>query len=121
MSKFLTVADVARICHEANRAYCLALGDDSQQPWDITPANIQHSAIDGVKFHLANPEAGDSASHSNWLEFKAKDGWKYGPAKDTKKKEHPCYVPFNELPVEQQVKDSLFRSVVNALRPFVMD
>jgi len=36
--------------------------------------------------------------------------------KDTEKKEHPCIVPFDQLPREQQAKDYLFRGVVHAVR-----
>ena len=31
------------------------------------------------------------------------------------KKEHPCFVPYEELPTEQKAKDFLFRGVVHAL------
>jgi hypothetical protein len=46
---------------------------------------------------------------------KLADGWKYGPVKYPEKKEHPCMVPFAELPKEQQLKDALFRHIVPAL------
>jgi RyR domain-containing protein len=111
----LQVSDIARVCHESNRAYCLALGDASQKPWDDAPEWQRASAIKGVEFHLANPEAGDSASHDSWLAEKKANGWAYGPVKDEEAKTHPCYVPFDELPVEQQRKDTLFRSIVHAL------
>ena len=29
---------IARVCHEVNRAYCKALGDESQLPWVDAPA-----------------------------------------------------------------------------------
>lgn len=108
--------DVARVAHEANRAYCLALGDASQLPWDEAPEWARTSAIKGVEFHLANPNADDSASHNSWLAEKRETGWKYGPVKNPDTKEHPCFVEFHELPVEQQRKDALFRSIVHALR-----
>jgi len=49
------------------------------------------------------------------VDSKLSDGWGYGETKDPEKKEHPCMVPFNELPVEQEAKDFLFRGVVHAL------
>jgi hypothetical protein len=45
-------------------------------------------------------------------------GWEYGPVKDAEAKRHPCLVPFNQLPREQQAKDYIFRAVVHALRPW---
>lgn len=109
------IAAIARVCHEVNRAYCLTLGDASQQPWQDAPGWQRESAIDGVKFRLTNPAAPPSASHDNWLQHKAADGWTYGPEKDAEKKTHPCMVPFDALPLEQQAKDYLFAAVVSAL------
>jgi hypothetical protein len=53
--------------------------------------------------------------HTNWLRDKIKDGWKYGPVKNSEKKEHPCMVLYNELPPEQKNKDYLFRAIVRQL------
>ena len=89
---------IAIICHEANRAYCTTIGDDSQKPW----------------YALANPAAPASAQHDAWLITKQRDGWKYGEIKDAAKKEHPCIIPYSELPAEQRLKDHLFRAIVNA-------
>lgn len=104
----------AKICHEANRAYCAALGDTSQLPWDDAPQWQKDSAITGVKFIVHNPDAGPSASHESWLAEKERDGWKYGPVKDPEAKEHPCFVPYDELPVEQKAKDYIFGAIVRA-------
>ncbi len=115
----MTNEDIARVCHEANRALCQGLGDNSQLPWGEAPKWQVDSAIDGVNFHIKNPEATDSASHDNWVKGKIADGWKFGLTKDETKLEHPCMVPFNELPEEQQVKDTLFRSIVHALTALI--
>lgn len=111
-----SVAWVARVAHEINRAYCLALGDTSQPEWEAAPSWQRASAIHGVEFHLANPNAWPWASHDSWSRQKIADGWVHGEVKDAEKKTHPCLVPFNDLPVEQQAKDYLFRAVVHALR-----
>ena len=106
---------IAKVAHEVNRAYCKALGDMSQQAWENAPEWQRNSAIKGVAFHRANPDAGPDHGHNAWLREKEADGWKYGPVKDVKKKEHPCFVPYDELPVEQKAKDFLFREVVRQL------
>ncbi len=107
---------IARVCHEANRAYCRSIGDYSQPPWEEAPEWQKKSAIDGVRFHIVHPEAGPSASHEEWLKAKQADGWKYGAVKDPEKKEHPCFVPFGQLPAEQQSKDYIFTAIVNELK-----
>ena len=108
---------IAKICHEVNRAYCEAIGDSSQKPWDEAEAWQRKSAIEGVQFALGSPDAPASAQHESWLAAKAKDGWKFAPVKDTAKKEHPCFVPYDQLPLEQRVKDYLFKGVVAAMAP----
>lgn len=106
---------IARVCHEANAAWCEAHGDDSQLPWAHAAQWQRDSAIAGVQFALAHPDAPPSAQHDAWSKDKLADGWKYGPVKDPTKKEHPCLVPFEELPPPQQAKDRLFRAIVHAL------
>jgi hypothetical protein len=105
---------IARVAHEVNKAYCEALGDNSQLPWDEAPEWQKESALMGVNLHIGNPEAGPQASHESWMAQKVADGWVWGAAKDPEKKEHPCLVPFADLPREQQAKDYIFRAVVHA-------
>ena len=116
MKTRLSVLDIAGICHETNRAFCEKLGDTSQPYWEDAPDWQKNSAIDGVRFHLANPDAAPDASHENWLKLKTEEGWVYGPVKDPEKKEHPCCVPYQQLPLEQRAKDYLFKGVVEAVR-----
>ena len=111
----MTAADIAKVCHEANRAYCEALGDTSQLSWEQAPDWQKTSAMNGVKHHLANPGSGANHSHILWCEEKEATGWVYGPVKDPEKKTHPCLVAFEELPPEQQAKDYLFKAIVGAL------
>jgi len=108
-------AQIARVAHEINRAYCQALGDNSQQPWETAPDWTRLSAINGVAFHRANPDASPSHSHEQWLAEKVAAGWSWGPVKDPEKKEHPCCVAYGDLPVDQKAKDYLFRATVHAL------
>ena len=106
---------VARVAHEVNRAYCQALGDNSQPAWRDAPQWQKESAMLGAQLHTDNPDADPAASHESWMAQKVADGWKYGPNKDPANKKHPCIVPFYQLPIEQQAKDYIFRGVVHAL------
>lgn len=112
------IENIARVCHETNRAYCVTIGDTSQPSWDDAPEWQKESARKGVRFHLTAIENGQepspSDSHEAWLTEKANTGWKYGPVKDPDKKEHPCFVLYENLPIEQRFKDYLFIAVVKA-------
>lgn len=102
----------ARAAHEANRAYCIAIGDNSQPSWDDAPGWQRSSAINGVAGALAG--ATPEQSHESWLAEKRATGWKYGPIKNPDTKEHPCFVPYADLPPSQRAKDDLFLAVVRA-------
>lgn len=113
------ILSIAQVCHEVNRAYCESLGDFSQLPWNEAPDWQRESAVKGVIFHLetiaAGKEPSPSASHESWLAEKERDGWTWGPVKDADKKEHPCFVPYAQLPPEQKAKDYLFIGVVKGM------
>ncbi len=106
------IRKVAEICHEANRAVCATNGDLSQPSWADAPEWQKQSAIAGVKFHIERPHASPRDSHDNWMEGKLRDGWRYGATKDADRKEHPCLLPYAALPLEERVKDDVFRAIV---------
>lgn len=112
-----TVADIARVCHEANRAWCIANDDFSQQVWGQAEDWQRQSAIKGVEFAIANPDAPDSTQHDAWMADKVAAGWVHGPEKNAEATPptHPCLVPFDQLPEHQRKKDALFRAIVKAL------
>lgn len=111
----MKVENLAMICHEANRAYCISIGDDSQPRWEDAPQWQKDSAIAGVNFRLENPTATAADMHQSWLNVKMKDGWRRGDVKDPAAKTHPCMVPYSDLPYEQRVKDHLFKAVLDAV------
>lgn len=115
----MEVQDIAQVAHEINKAYCDSIGDHSQPSWEDAPEWQKVSAIKGVEFHLENPEASPSASHDSWLAQKKQDGWKYGEVKDAEKKEHPCFVPYEQLPTTQKSKDYLFKQVIHSLKNYL--
>jgi RyR domain len=113
MTEEQIIEKCAEAAHEMNRIYCEAHGDTSQPTWKSAPEWQRSSAINGVAGALAGntPEQ----SHESWLAEKAATGWKYGPVKNPETKEHPCFVPYAQLPPEQQHKDHLFLSTVNSM------
>lgn len=114
--KLATAEFIAKVAHEVNRAWCQYNGDDSQLPWNEAPDWQRQSVLNGVLFHALNPNAGNDASHNNWMEQKIAEGWVYGKVKDPNASPptHPCLLAFEELPRDQQFKDELFRTICRA-------
>lgn len=112
----MKLEEIARVCHEVNRAYCEAMGDRSQLPWESAPEWQRSSTMNGVRYALEHPASTPEDMHRSWLDQKMREGWRHGPVKDPEKKEHPCILAYWQLPKEQRVKDHLFRAVVSALK-----
>ncbi len=106
---------IAKECHQLNKVYCETIGDFNQPEWEEAPLWMKESVINGVKLHLEAPNTTPEDSHINWMKEKIDNGWKYGKEKDPEKKEHPNLVPYYELPLEQKVKDHLFKHMVETI------
>lgn len=104
---------IARICHEANRVWCEAHDDHSQEDWIHAFDWQKESAIQGIGVALsgATPEQ----QHQAWREAREADGWVHGPVKDPVAKTHPCLVAYSQLPEMQKAKDALFGAIVRSL------
>ena len=107
------IAACAELAHEANRIYSVALGDHSHEAWNNAPDWQRGSSIDGVRAVING--SGPEQCHISWLKDKEEKGWTYGPVKDPAKREHPCMVPYLQLPDEQRHKDTIFVVVVTAM------
>jgi hypothetical protein len=44
-------------------------------------------------------------AHENWAAQRMGEGWRYGPQRDDRKKEHPCLVPYEQLPESEKAYD----------------
>ena len=110
-----TAERIARVCHEANRAYCATLGDFSHLPWDDALPMLRESVIAGVLNVMHGIVRVPGDSHQAWLDYKRAEGWTLGPVKDVDAKTHPNLVPFRALALEEQRKDVLFVSICNTL------
>ncbi len=108
-----TIQAAAEAAHEANRVYCVTIGDASQVPWKDAPEWQRHSAIEGVRVALGGATAEEQ--HEAWCETKRRDGWTFGVLKDAAAKTHPCLVSYSDLPPDQRAKDSLYLAVVRGM------
>ena len=44
-------------------------------------------------------------NHNVWSRGRLQSGWTLGPERDDAKKEHPCLIPYNELPENEKEVD----------------
>src|SRR5438045_4140296 len=44
-------------------------------------------------------------AHDHWARQRIKDGWTYGPNRDDAQKQHPCLVPYDDLPESEKEYD----------------
>lgn len=111
----ISIEEIARVVHQVNRAYCLAIGDTSQVRWEDAPQWQKDSAFNGILKIVENPEMTPEQSHDEWSLKKMQDGWKYGPVKDEILMTHPAMVPYSDLSAEVKAKDYIFSEIVKEL------
>lgn len=44
-------------------------------------------------------------AHDIWAQQRLADGWRFGASRDDSKKEHPCLVPYEQLPESEKEYD----------------
>lgn len=114
----VTAEDIARVVHAANRELQIVQGDPvPSPPWDEAPDYQVRESTASVALLLEDPERTPEQNHQGWMDRLLADGWTRGEVKNERAKTHPLLVPFNELPVDQQLKDRLFIAIVRALTP----
>ena len=57
--------------------------------------------------------------HDVWAATRIAQGWTYGPERDDAKKQHPCLIPYADLPEEEKEYDrntslETLRFIINA-------
>ena len=104
--------EIAKICHEANRQYCINNQLKTQAKWDELPDDLQESIIAGVAKVIENPKITAEEMHDNWINYKAEQGWLYGDELDIAEKLHPNMVIWKKLSKVERGKDKLFLYIV---------
>lgn len=108
--------EVARIAHEVNRA----VQKYEQEVLERTNVGINASweefsgkqgTISAIISSIGDEKTPEER-HEAWLKAKKEEGYSFGKVKDEVKKEHPCFLPYEQLDDVSKLKDYLFNAVV---------
>lgn len=69
------------------------------------PAPIDTSHIRLAPDILALSELLAKNTHEVWARERINQGWTWGPVRDDAKKEHPCLIPYEQLPESEKEYD----------------
>lgn len=111
------VHEIARVAHEAVRGYREAIGDPSVAPWQYAEPSEKALAAQIVVTLIRARWKEPQKLHEEFVEDMKLQGWVHGEVTDPAKKTHAMLVPFDQLPEQQRIEDSLFRAVTLALYP----
>ena len=117
-SKKLSAAQaqrIARVTHEAVRAWQVANGQDPAPPWSRAPAWMKTATLEAVHWNTSGTPSTPASRHRQWVEEKKQAGWKFGRRKDARRKTHPLMVAYNQLPEVERRKDALVSAVIESL------
>ena len=67
------------------------------------PIQTGHIRLDDGVLELAELLAKNT--HEIWAQGRMDQGWRWGPARDDARKEHPCLVPYEDLPESEKEYD----------------
>ena len=109
--------DMAKVAHEAMRAYKIQLGEEDIGVWDKSSKYMKDSILSGVEYVMNNPNTTAEHQHEAWCKHKKDTGWLFGKEKDEKLRTHPLLIPYNKVPADNKIKAELFIGVVKALLP----
>lgn len=108
------IQNIARLCHEVNRVLQIDLVEEVNPPWDELSEDLKDSTYIGVLAALDGSTPEDL--HASWCDERMEQGWTYGWPLNREKKIHPNLVPYKDLPMAQQLKDTVFLAIVSNYR-----
>ena len=100
-SSYHRASSVAMADHVEEKARIL-LHRQALEPGDIGRAGEQYRLLNDMQ-----KRALLELEHRRWMRFMWLSGWRWGERKDDVKRTHPCLVPFEALPRQEQEKDGI--------------
>jgi hypothetical protein len=70
------------------------------EPIDTSQIMLSNELNELVEFLAKN-------THENWSKERIHQGWRWGPERNDRKKEHPCLIPYEKLPESEKEHDRI--------------
>lgn len=70
------------------------------EPIDTSDVELDEEVADLVARLAIN-------AHEIWAQKRIDEGWSHGPRRDDEAKEHPCLIPYDELPESEKEYDRI--------------
>ena len=80
-----------------------------------TPLDLSEVVLPESLLELTDAIAENT--HEVWSQNRMAEGWTYGPRRDDAKREHPCLIPYANLPEEEKEYDRA--TAMNAIKLIV--
>ena len=74
-----------------------------KQPYIPQPIDVSRIELPAALAPLT--EALARNFHDVWAATRIAQGWRFGPERNDARKEHPCLIPYEELPEEERTYD----------------
>lgn len=74
-----------------------------KQPYIPQPIDVSRIELPATLAPLT--EALARNVHEVWAATRITQGWRFGPERNDARKEHPCLIPYEELPEEERTYD----------------
>ena len=71
--------------------------------YNPTPRDLNSVELPGDLAELVEDLA--EFNHDTWARNRMNDGWTFGPTRNDELKQHPCLVPYSELPENEKKYD----------------
>jgi hypothetical protein len=72
-------------------------------PYEPQPIDTSKIRLHG-DLHDLTEQLAENA-HDHWARLRMSEGWTYGPQRNDESKQHPCLVPYSELPESEKEYD----------------
>lgn len=109
-----TDKEAARLLHVAIQAVQSALKQEVSPDWELLTAAEQDMKAAHTR-QMRREKVTARKAHESWMALRLSEGWTWGPVTDKARKVHSALCPFEEIPVEEVIKDVLYERLLAAM------